>query len=179
MFTLHPNEHIILEVRKVWLVFAATAASSFTFALVPVVGFVVADAFAQDFLRGPLLPLWTLIAIGWWLFVWLWFFLALADYYLDVLVVTTERVIYIMQHGLFHREIAELRLSRIQDITTIVNGVLPTMLNFGDLRIETAGETPEFTILQIPHPEQVKNRIVETFRAHLQEERSATLTHHP
>ena len=80
------------------------------------------------------------------------------------------RILDIEQKGLFNREISECYLSNIQDITVVIDGVVPTFLNFGYLRIRTAAEKREFIFQQIPDPNKVKNVILSQYN----EQRLAT-----
>ena len=95
------------------------------------------------------------------LFLWNFFFILWVDYYLDVWIVTNERIINIEQKGFFNRNISELKLTKIQDVTSEINGFIPTILNYGNICVQTAGEVERFTFLQIPNPNHVKNVIVQ------------------
>jgi hypothetical protein len=95
------------------------------------------------------------------LFLWNFFFILWVDYYLDVWIVTNERIINIEQKGFFNRNISELKLTKIQDVTSEINGFIPTVLNYGNICVQTAGEVERFTFLQIPNPNHVKNVIVQ------------------
>ena len=72
------------------------------------------------------------------MFLWLYGFLLWIDYWLDVWIVTDERVINIEQKGLFSRSVSELHFYNVQDVTTSVRGVIPTLLNYGDVEVQTA-----------------------------------------
>lgn len=91
---------------------------------------------------------------------WIMLFLIWVDYYFDVWIVTDCRIVNIEQKGLFSREVSELELDKIQDITTDVRGVIPTFLNFGDLQVQTAAEQERFLFHNIPDPYEVKNIIM-------------------
>lgn len=93
------------------------------------------------------------------LFVWISFFIAWTNYYLDVLVVTNKRVIDIEQKRFFHRDIATLSLDKIEDIKVEIKGFLATLLNYGSLNLQTAAESREFVIHNIPQPIKAKDQI--------------------
>lgn len=111
----------------------------------------------------------------WWvtsialLFIWLQFMTAFTDYFLDIWVVTNKRIIDIEQKGLFNREFSEFRLERIQDVTVEVKGILPTLLHYGDVHVQTAGEAREFIFLQVPYPHKIKNKILKAFETKLKQ----------
>lgn len=95
------------------------------------------------------------------LFLWLYGFLTWIDYYFDVWVISEERILNIEQRGLFTRVISEVHLERVQDVTTKVEGFLPTLLNYGDIFIQTAGEEKNFHFRNVPSPDTHKDQIVE------------------
>jgi uncharacterized membrane protein YdbT with pleckstrin-like domain len=98
------------------------------------------------------------------LFVWFYAFLIWIDYYLDIWIITNERIINIEQKGLFLREASDLEFSKIQDVTTTVVGLLPTILNYGDVHIQTAGEIERFKFRQVPDPYALKSLIMTTYQ---------------
>lgn len=104
------------------------------------------------------------------LFLWMYSFLVWIDYYFDVWIVTNERVINIEQKGLFVRSVSELKFSRIQDVTSEVRGMIPTILNFGDVKVQTASEEDFFLFRQVPDPYHVKDIIMERLRTERDEE---------
>ena len=104
------------------------------------------------------------------LLLWLYAFLVWIDYYFDVWIITNERVINIEQKGLFVRSVSELKFSRIQDVTSEVRGMLPTILNFGDVKVQTASDEDFFLFRQVPDPYHVKDVLMEQLRTERDEE---------
>lgn len=93
-------------------------------------------------------------------------FLIWMDWYLDVWIVTNERIVDIIQSGLFGRDVSEFRLDRIQDVTVHAKGIFATIFNYGDVRIQTAGgEKVEFVFEQVPNPYATKDMVLKA--AHL------------
>ena len=159
MLTLHQNERVLATYRKAWIVFFATALGAIGIALLPLLLLPFAERIPPMFV--PFVPLGTVL---WWWMVWLVSTLSFVNYYLDVFVVTSERIIHIEQHGPFSRTVAELRLERVQDVTVEQHGMLATFLHFGNLRVQTAGEASEFVFFAIPHPLRAKELIMESHR---------------
>jgi len=93
------------------------------------------------------------------LYILLFFFNAFLDYYLDVWIVTTKRIINIEQKGLFNRVIAEHELDKIQDVTGEQKGFFATIFSFGDVLVQTAGEVPMFIFRQVDNPFEVAKTI--------------------
>ncbi|MEK7570316.1 MAG: PH domain-containing protein [Patescibacteria group bacterium] len=93
--------------------------------------------------------------------VWgLLFFVSWLNYYLDVWIVTNERIINIKQVQLFHRIVSEQKLYRVQDVTWEMQGVLGNMFKFGNVIIQTAAEQSKFTFEHIPDPEAVAKTVM-------------------
>lgn len=92
--------------------------------------------------------------------IWILSFLIWIDYYFDIWIVTSLRVINVEQRGLFSRNVSELELERIQDVTTEVRGVISTFLNYGDVFIQTAGERERFRFHNVPDPYHIKDLIM-------------------
>jgi membrane protein YdbS with pleckstrin-like domain len=113
------------------------------------------------FLYYPYQDIFFLLATLYYGFLWMIAALAWSDYYLDVFLVTNKRIMKVEQAGLFNRVVAELELENIQDITSSVIGPLRTLLDFGDLSIQTASEVNKIQPKDIPHPVRVRRRIME------------------
>ena len=64
----------------------------------------------------------------WALFMWIFLFINLTNYYLDVWYVTSERLADINQKTLFYRDEAVLRLENIQDVAIASKGIIQTLL---------------------------------------------------
>jgi len=83
----------------------------------------------------------------------------LADYYLDIWMITNKRSIRVKLKGFFNRTIKTIHHRRVQETKIKVEGIFPTVLDYGDIRIQTAGGQTEFIFFQIPEPYKVKNKL--------------------
>lgn len=153
---LKEGEHIIFEVRRHWYALAREASLVVLLALVPL--FLIGGFDYLGLEDEFLLPIMALCA-GWLAILWSLFFVIWTNYYLDVWIITDERIVDIEQFSLFSRDISEFRMDRIQDITVDVRGMIPTLLNFGNLHVQTAGMHHAFHIREVPNPYDVKDRI--------------------
>lgn len=157
----HENEKIILFLRRHWFIFFMRI----LLILISITGLVaiyvffntVNSNFRESTYYNFLLFGESLAT----LFIWNFFFILWLDYYLDAWIVTNERIINIEQRGFFSRNISELKLVKIQDVTSEIIGVVPTLLDYGNIYVQTAAETERFTFYQIPNPNYVKNVIVQ------------------
>jgi hypothetical protein len=163
-----PGEKIMLTLRRHWFVLFLIVARFVLFAVIPVLIFIFLYFEEPEILEGDIsTPLLILSCSLYYLFIWMFLFNNFIDYYLDVWVVTTERIINIEQKNLFSRTISEKNLDRMQDITSEVKGILKTFLNYGTIYIQTAGTTERFIFKDVPNAPQVTQqilKIVEDYR---------------
>jgi membrane protein YdbS with pleckstrin-like domain len=93
--------------------------------------------------------------------VYLFMFANFIDFYLDLWIVTNDRIVDIEQFNLFSRTISELDLFRIQDVTTDVHGFFPTMFDYGTVTVKTASQNIHIIFKDVPRPNEVRRRIIE------------------
>jgi len=74
----------------------------------------------------------------------------------DIWVVTNQRVIDSYRSNPFNLRILTADLVNIQDMSVQKRGILATMLDFGDVVCETAGQSQEFRIGGVRDPEAVQ-----------------------
>ena len=159
------GEVIVFYLRPHWLVLAKKIAFFVVlFALPAAVAYVLARFRTDDWeiiWSGGLLEVLVQLGLSlYYIGVWSFFWSAWVDYYLDVVLITNERIVSLRQNGLFNRSISELRLVRVQDVSAQVKGFLATVLHFGDVTVQTAGEQINFSFKSIPQPYQVAERIL-------------------
>ncbi len=157
------GEKVILLTRR----YPLTASIRVSLVLGSVLFPLVAGILFKDLLvRNHLMSLfWFAIAL-WVLISWLLAFYVLTMYTLDMWILTDKRIVDSTQQGLFNRTISELHLSRVQDITVHIQGLLPALFHYGDLTIQTAGAEEHFKFYEIAHPEMVKDAIMKATSAH-------------
>ncbi len=153
MIALEPGETIQFEAHKHWFIIAVDAVSFFVLGLLPL----VLEPLMANYLTVdvPLVFFYLLWLLG----LTVSFFFAWTDYYFDVWYVTNKRVIDVEQKGVFNRDEATVVLQNIQDITIDTRGLIPTLLHFGDVRLQTAGESREFLLRSAANPDSIRTRL--------------------
>ena len=131
------------------------------FCLVSLVPIVVGMAFREYLAANSGFDLFLFVSSLWYLVLWLTIFYALTMYTLNTVIITDHRIIESDQYGLFNRKISELHSYRIQDVTTHTNGLIETVLKFGNITVQTAGSEKQFVFHQIPRPDKVKDVIMQ------------------
>lgn len=77
------------------------------------------------------------------------------------LVITDKEIIQILQRGVFQVKVSHLSHADIEDVTAEQSGLLPTVLSYGTLHIETSGELKNFAFSYCPNPEQYAKVVLE------------------
>lgn len=163
-FELEPGEHVVREARKHWLLFLGEL---LPYAILAVIPF----ALPKLLVLAPMVASYTTFfeyhmpfaraALGvYLLIVWTSAWGTFTRYFLNAWVLTNMRIVDIKQRRYFSREVSGLFLSRVQDVTTDVNGALASLLNIGDIKVQSAGADIEFTMRGIPRPEQMRDIIL-------------------
>jgi uncharacterized membrane protein YdbT with pleckstrin-like domain len=165
-----PNEQVILVVRRHWFNILEQFFIVFLMILLLLGSWIILPLFFPNIITSSLSVLFDFLRNLFGMFIWITFSLIWIDYYLDVWIITNKRVVNIEQKGLFNRQVSELNLARIQDITTEVTGIIPTMLNYGDVFIQTAAETERFVFHQVPDPYGIKDMLMNMQKKQNQEE---------
>ncbi len=161
-FELEPGEHVVLEARKHWFLFLLEL---LPYAILATIPFVlpnilpISSSLAQYVTLFDYQETLPRAGLGVWLLVtWTSAWNAFTRYFLNAWVLTNKRIVNIKQRGYFNREVSSLVLSRVQDATTEVTGVLPSVLNIGNITVQTAGAEDElFQMKGIAHPERMRD----------------------
>ncbi len=160
MIKLQEGEEIIIAFHRHWIVVATKMTLVAALLLPPLVALLAMPAFD---LAGSLKFFFLFLVIIYLLVVTLVAFVVWADYYLDVWIVTNVRIIDVEQKGMFEREVSEFLLSRVQDITIEIPSFIATLLHYGNLKVQTAGDEG-FLARDIPHVDKVKDIIIKELR---------------
>lgn len=80
---------------------------------------------------------------------------------LNLLVVTNYRIVDVNQKSIFNRVISEVGYDILQNVTYEVNGVLPTILNYGNLIFETIGSDTAYVFRRVKNPVRIQNLVIE------------------
>ena len=171
MIDLHPEEKIVLVIRRHWFVFLSEVSALFLAALLPlafpIFSNYIYEIGGQYLDPSQITAAITFFSAAWLLLLWIIFFIIFTNYYLDTLIITNQRVIDVDQVNLFARDIATAPLGSVQDVKIEILGFLATMFNFGNLHLQTAGGDKEIVIRGIKNPEYVKKLIMSTHQSEI------------
>jgi uncharacterized membrane protein YdbT with pleckstrin-like domain len=163
-FDLQPGEHVIAVTRQHLFVFVLSLLPFIILALAPLFLSVAGEMVLEA--SGASVPaiddgLLRFASGLWWLFLWMAVFTAFMRYYLTQWVITNLRIMDIQQYGFFGRNVSSFLLLRIQDVTTEIDGLLGTLIGYGRLKVQTAGQEDDFSLHDMPHPQRIRDLIMD------------------
>lgn len=162
MIQLNQNEEIILALHRHWIIIIGEVLFISVLLFAPILGAFFGFKMANEYLKEYYYLFWFSLSI-YFLIVYMAFFIVWMDYYLDMWIMTNERMFYVEHSGIFKRTVSEFLVKNVQDVTIEIPGMIPSLLKYGNLLVQTAGEK-NFLIKQVPHPEKAKNIIMEYSR---------------
>lgn len=141
---LEPDEIVLKTVRKHWFMIVTELVGVFVLFLIPFFILFIIALFPVHIENininlGHYTALITFAISAWSILVLMSGFMIWTHYYLDLWIITDRRIILIDQVHFFNRKVSIFRLERLQDISFSINGIIPTFLNFGTLKAQTAG----------------------------------------
>lgn len=84
-------------------------------------------------------------------------------WYFTVYIVTNDRIRQVTQRGLFGKDIVELRLSKIQNISYNIPGLFGEIFKFGTIVIQTF--VGDLVINNVEHPDTTYNKLQDAVHA--------------
>ncbi len=155
-------EKVVHKIRRHPLTFIPIALLFIILLLVPVVLYWVIASIFPNLLTGPLsYPLLVLLSSVYFLSMYLLFFVRFIDYYLDLWIITNDRIVDIEQHNLFSRSVTELDLFRIQDVTAEMHGFFATIFNYGDVLVKTASSNTHIVFYNVAAPNRIREQLIQ------------------
>ena len=156
----HEDEHILHVYHRHWFDILVQFIGVFVVTLILIVGSMLFQ-WVYGSGNSPLDPtLLSFLSSTLVVFIWFFAFFIWIDYWFDIWIITDQRIVNVEQRGLFVREISELNLPKVQDVTSEVVGIIPSILNFGDVFVQTAGEQERFVFHQVPDPNRIKDMLM-------------------
>jgi len=82
-------------------------------------------------------------------------------------ILTTDSLTQVTQIGLFRKQVSQLSLANLEDVTAQQDGVIQSMFNFGTLHAETAGERSKFVFPFCPDPNAYARQVLACREAYI------------
>jgi len=148
---IQPGERVLLLRRRHWVYLWPTILLNVVIALIPTLAFIwLLDAIGlEGSVETIIIAIYLLFFLVRLVFIWY-------RYHHDYWVVTNQRVIDVMRKNPLNMQVSTADLVNIQDMTISRNGLLKTMLDYGDVICQTAGTYADFTIAGVKDPSAVQ-----------------------
>ncbi len=162
MIEVEKDEKIIRIVRRHWFVLLGDMLILIFAVIMPVILLVFLHLIPIEKIlafSGSTFAAGGFFLFAWFTIVWMMGWNIWTNYYLNVLMITDKRVFDIDQMGLFKRKSESFRIDRIQNVSVRQSGIIQTLLDFGDIDIETAGNSENITAQYIVRPYEIKKLI--------------------
>ena len=150
---LQPAESVVLTVRRHWWFLTVPLAVALLLVVVPV-AILLSIIGTTDWSTSVDRPLLGLVFVLLVVFAVRAYFIWYAWVH-DVWVITNQRLVDGQKRHWFSEEVSTADLQHVQDVALDRHGFLPTVLKFGDLRVQTAAEVADFILRGIPKPQEV------------------------
>lgn len=169
-----PNEKIVIVVREHWFLLASKIVLIVILSLLPLIfKLLLVDTAYLDTSNTAGAIVSTISAV-YYLVLLLSLFVVFVLYYLNLHIVSENRIVDIDQTGILFREVSELNIETIEDVTSQTKGVIGNILNYGTVYVQTAGATERFEFDNVPNPESIAKIILELYEEHEKKESPKT-----
>lgn len=155
-------EQVVVQVRRHLITYVPTLLFFILLLLVPLVVYYLLSATMPNLLvEQTSYTLLVLLASVYLLSILLFFYTSFVEFYLDIHIVTSDRMVDVNQITLFARKIAEVDLYQIQDVSSEIKGFFGTVFNYGYVDVQTAGSIPKFSMENVPNPHRLRRIILD------------------
>lgn len=95
------------------------------------------------------------MTVGWYLILVGYIFESFLLWFFNVYIITDERIIDVDFLSLIYKDVSSAKIDNIEDVTASTGGFLASVVNYGTIKIQTAGEKTEFEFNDVPQPAKV------------------------
>lgn len=149
MFETKPNEEVIDVIRKSFYKVFPKLLKSFSLILPAVFALLYVD-----------IPIVTLISLFWLIIVLAYILNLWLVWYYDVYILTSDRIIEIRHKSLFIKEVVEIPLGKIQDVSFSIDGFGSAVFGYGTVKI-ISDLHDDIDLESVKNPEDTRRLILE------------------
>jgi hypothetical protein len=153
-FPLQETEKVLVVCRRHWIYLYPRLALQLLIAILPVLALFLFLRWA-DALDGLAAKVAVVVSVVWLLIWGVRAILVKYQYDNDLWTITDQRIVDSYRSNPFSLKITSADLVDIVDTAMDRSGLFATMLNYGDIRCETAGERQDISLPAVPQPQEV------------------------
>ena len=147
------GENIVLLIRRDFITNLPWILSAVLLSLVPIIAALLIPVFFS-FIKISLVGQ-TISILFYYLILFGFVLVNFSVWYFNVGLITTKRVIDMDLSGILYKNVAETRLSLVEDVTYKQVGSVRSIFNYGDVFAQTAGAHPNFEFDRVPEPAKI------------------------
>lgn len=152
--TQEPDERILLFLRRHFITNLTWIALTVLLVILPPIAVYLLHAISYPITFLPF-PLMQIILTLYYLLTLTNAFVNLLDWYYNITIITTKRVLDIQLKDLVNKKVSATKISLVQDVDFKQVGTIPSLFNYGDVIMQTAGKEVNFIADAVPNPELV------------------------
>jgi uncharacterized membrane protein YdbT with pleckstrin-like domain len=174
MVVLQPGERVVCEMKRHPFGIVSIYAGAFVaIVLALLLAMFVPNALTDAGVSSPNATTYIYLGVGvLTLVIVLILLIATTVYWQNRWVITTDSITQITQNSLFGRQVSQLSMENLEDVTVDQSGILPHMFNYGTLKVETAGERSKFLFVYCPNPNLYARQILDVHEKFLEDRRN-------
>lgn len=143
------EEHVILLLRQHPVTLLRAGLLIFFALLAPLF---IDLTFFSDFLPARYI---FAMKLSWYLLTFSYALSTFLTWFFSVFIISDERIIDVDFISMLFKDVSSAKIDAIQDISSKTSGFLASILDYGTVHIQTAGEERELQFENVPHPAKV------------------------
>ena len=160
------GDKVVLFVRKHWVKYLVVSIVSILLFSIPVIGIIVYLLNKSEI--DPMSIEIITASVGVYLLVVMALILeAFVDFYLDMFIITEDRVVFVRQNGMFNQQIDEAHLSDISEVGVDVKGFINSIVGCGDVIVHMGNDEAILTIDDVQNAEKIAREIMRLHKEHV------------
>lgn len=152
------NEKVLLLLRRHWITNLGWLLTAILLILMPFIVPILTIALGFDVTRFGLPASYVfMLTVFWYLITATFIFESYLNWYSNVYIVSNKKIIDVDFYGILHVSVTQAPVSNVEDVTYSTRGIYQTVLDFGQVLIQTAGEKENLEFDQVPKPAHVQD----------------------
>jgi uncharacterized membrane protein YdbT with pleckstrin-like domain len=158
---MQPDEKNICEIKRHPIgILGINVAAVILMIVVIVLAFGIVPAYVTALSKTELYEIGTLVFLVFLILTGAFVIIANRVYKGNRWILTSDSLTQVIQTSLFDKQSSQLSLGNLEDVTAEQDGILCHMFNYGQLRIETAGDRAKFVFPYCPNPTSYAQEIL-------------------
>jgi len=155
------DETILLFLRRHFITNLPWIFISITLGVIPIILIAASSRFQILPFIQISLQLTIVLTLFYYLILFSYVFINFITWFYNVFLVTNERVVDIDYSHIVVHNVAETKVGQIEDVNYTQAGFIRSLLNFGDIFVQTAGTEMIFEALAVPKPREATKIIAD------------------